>query len=428
MNPTEPASSSVRPPLGATGPVWAVVPAAGTGERLGAGRPKALVELAGRPMVVWCLRALAEGGVVGVVVAGPQDPAGAADLAAALAGEDLPVPVVVVAGGVDRTASVRAALARVPADAAVVLVHDAARPLVPVEVVRRVVGTVVAGAAGVVPALPVVDTVKQVVDDRVHATVDRGDLVTVQTPQGFRADVLRRAYAGTVGSATDDAGLVEAAGERVVVVAGDPAAFKVTRSQDLVLAEALVARAALSLPAQITAPTAAGPAPTAAGSALRTGVGVDTHAFDTGTPCHVAGLSWPDEPAGLAGHSDGDVAAHACCDALLSAAGLGDLGGLVGTDRPEWSGAPGTALLGEAARVVRQAGWDIANVAVQVVGNRPRIGTRRAEAEAALSGACGAPVSVAGTTTDGLGFPGRGDGLTAVATALLVRGLSTLGR
>ena len=421
MNPAEPASSSVRPPLDATGPVWAVVPAAGTGERLGAGRPKALVELAGRPMVVWCLRTLAEGGVVGVVVAGPQDPAGAAGLAAALAGEDLPVPVVVVAGGVDRTASVRAALARVPADAAVVLVHDAARPLVPVEVVRRVVGAVVAGAAGVVPALPVVDTVKLVVDDRVHATVDRGDLVIVQTPQGFRADVLRRAYAGAVGSATDDAGLVEAAGERVVVVAGDPAAFKVTRPLDLVLAEAMVSRAALSRPA-------ATPDRTAASPALRTGVGVDTHAFDTGTPCHVAGLSWPDEPAGLAGHSDGDVAAHACCDALLSAAGLGDLGGLVGTDRPEWSGAPGGALLGEAARVVREAGWDIANIAVQVVGNRPRIGPRRAEAEAALSDACGAPVSVAGTTTDGLGFPGRGDGLTAVATALLVERLSTLGR
>ena len=414
MHSTEPASSSVRPPP-VPPAVWAVVPAAGTGERLGAGRPKALVELAGRPMVVWCLRALAEGGVVGVVVAGPQDPAGAAGLAAALAGEELPVPVVVVAGGADRTASVRAALARVPADAAVVLVHDAARPLVHVEVVRRVVGAVLAGAAGVVPALPVVDTVKQVVADRVHATVDRGDLVSVQTPQAFRADVLRRAYAGATGSTTDDAGLVEAAGETIQVVAGDPAGFKVTRPLDLVLAEALVAGAAPASRAVLPTP------------ALRTGVGVDTHAFEPGIPCHVAGLSWPDEPAGLAGHSDGDVAAHACCDALLSAAGLGDLGGLVGVDRPEWSGAAGTVLLGEAARAVRAAGWDIANVAVQVVGNRPRLGPRRAEAEAALSGACGAPVSVAGTTTDGLGFPGRGDGLTAIASALLVERLSTLG-
>lgn len=154
---------------------------------------------------------------------------------------------------------------------------------------------------------------------------------------------------------------------------------------------------------------------------VRTGIGVDTHAFQAGIPCHVAGLLWPDEPAGLSGHSDGDVAAHACCDAVLSAAGLGDLGGLFGTDRPERAGAAGVELLAEAARTVRTAGWQIANVAVQVVGNRPRLATRRAEAEAALSDACGAPVSVAGTTTDGLGFPGRADGLAAVATALLVR-------
>jgi len=155
---------------------------------------------------------------------------------------------------------------------------------------------------------------------------------------------------------------------------------------------------------------------------LRTGIGVDTHAFVAGVPCRVAGLLWPDEPAGLAGHSDGDVAAHACCDALLSAAGLGDLGALVGTDRPEWAGAAGVALLGHVAATVTGAGWRIANVTVQVVGNRPRLGTRRAEAEQLLSDACGAPVSVAATTTDGLGFPGRGDGLSAVASALLIRG------
>lgn len=154
---------------------------------------------------------------------------------------------------------------------------------------------------------------------------------------------------------------------------------------------------------------------------LRVGLGVDTHAFDPDSPCWVAGLAWPEEPAGLAGHSDGDVVAHACCDALLSAAGSGDLGGLVGTDRPEWAGAAGVALLAEAARVVRAAGWDIANIAVQLVGDRPRVGRRRAEAEQVLSAACGAPVSVAGTTTDGLGFPGRGEGLSAVATALLTR-------
>lgn len=154
----------------------------------------------------------------------------------------------------------------------------------------------------------------------------------------------------------------------------------------------------------------------------RVGIGVDVHALapeGSDRELWVGGLLWPGE-RGLEGHSDADVACHAACDAIFSAAGVGDLGAHFGTDRPELAGASGLILLAEAARIVRDAGFEIGNVSVQVVGNRPKIGTRRDEAQAAMSQACGAPVALAGTTTDGLGLTGRGDGVAAIATALVV--------
>ncbi|HET8560069.1 MAG TPA: 2-C-methyl-D-erythritol 2,4-cyclodiphosphate synthase [Marmoricola sp.] len=154
----------------------------------------------------------------------------------------------------------------------------------------------------------------------------------------------------------------------------------------------------------------------------RIGIGSDVHRLAPGRPMRIAGLDFPDEPAGPEGHSDGDVVLHAACDALLSAARLGDLGSNFGTADPRWAGAPGDDLLAETLRRVRAAGWEVGNVSVQLVGNRPRLGARRVEAEQGIADRHGIDVSISATTTDGLGLAGRGEGLAAIATALVRRG------
>ncbi|MCR8670758.1 2-C-methyl-D-erythritol 2,4-cyclodiphosphate synthase, partial [Agrococcus sp. HG114] len=295
-----------------------------------------------------------------------------------------------------------------------VLVHDAARALTPATPFSRVLGALAAGAVAVVPVLPVVDTVRAVEGpagsggadavEALGAIVDRSGLRAMQTPQGFDAALLRRAYAAAGAAretATDDAQLVQALGAEVVSVHGDELAFKITTAADADRAEALLAPEGSGVPE------------------LRTGIGVDVHAFGGDRPLMLAGLEW--EGQGLAGHSDGDAVCHAIVDALLGAAGLGDIGGLVGVDDPQYAGASGGVFVRAALERLGAEGWAPVNVAVQVLGVRPRIGTRRDEAQAALSAMLGAPVSVSGTTTDGLGAIGRGEGVQAIATALIRR-------
>ncbi|MFJ4076411.1 2-C-methyl-D-erythritol 2,4-cyclodiphosphate synthase [Curtobacterium sp. NPDC089991] len=387
-----------------------VVVAAGSGTRLGIGTAKAFVPVVGQLMLARALEPLftLSAPTLVVVVAPSALLEDCRQVVASVAGAAVAYTAV-VPGGTDRHGSVQAGLGVLPDSVTAVLVHDAARCLTPAAQFDRVFdaveGSVATGTGdGVVPALPVTDTVKRVSGDVVVETVDRSALVGVQTPQGFPLDALRRAYAVSTQSETDDAGVFQAAGGTVRFVPGDADAFKITTPWDLGRAESIVRSRA-------TAPDDFG------ASAVRLGLGVDVHAFDVESPCRVGLLDFPGEP-GLSGHSDGDAVAHAVCDALLSAGGLGDIGGTFGTADPAYAGASGDVFIRGAVGLLADAGLVPVSVTVQVIGNRPRIGTRRAEMQDALSAVVGAPVAVSGTTTDGLGFTGRGEGLAAIATAV----------
>jgi 2-C-methyl-D-erythritol 4-phosphate cytidylyltransferase/2-C-methyl-D-erythritol 2,4-cyclodiphosphate synthase len=307
--------------------------------------------------------------------------------------------VTVTAGGDTRQQSVSAGLALLEPSIQIVLVHDSARSFTPASQFEAVIAAVRASGGGVVPGLAVADTIKQLDwTGAVERTVDRSQLVAVQTPQGFPRAGLVAAYSAADTDYTDDAAVFAAAGLPVTAVDGDPLAFKITTPWDLRRAESIVG--------ETTA------------TAIRTGIGIDVHGFDATQPLWLGGLLWPGE-AGLAGHSDGDAVAHAVCDALLSAAGLGDIGSRFGTDDPRFAGAHGDVFVRETVRMLLESGFTVENVAVQVVGNRPRVNPRRDEIEQRMSTLVGAPVSVSATTTDGLGFTGRGEGVTAIATALV---------
>ena len=391
--------------------VAVIVVAAGSGTRLGAGGPKAFVGIDAHSILRHALRgvfAAPSAQVVVVATHGREGDALTDALEAAGARRDL---VSVVTGGKTRQESVARGLSALWADVDIVLVHDAARALTPPAVFERVIAAIEAGRDAALPVLPVVDTVKRVADAEVVGVVDRDELAAAQTPQGFRRHILEAAYRSADHEFTDDAALVGAAGHSVVVVDGDPRAFKITTGADLDRARSLVAETPLApVEVALDAPPAA----------PRVGVGTDVHAFGGDGSLWLAGLEWPADPA-LSGHSDGDAVAHAIVDALLAAAGLGDIGTHFGTDHPEYAGAHADVFLARTVGLLGEAGWRVGNVSVQVQANRPRLSARRAEAEAVLSSAlAGASVSISATTTDGLGFSGRGEGVAAFAVALLV--------
>lgn len=372
----------------------AIIAGAGSGHRLGADLPKALVKLLDKTLVEHAVAALAPVAELIIVTA----PAGFEDKFKELLGDQ----VTIITGGVLRSDSIRIALEKIPANYEFVLVHDAARAIASTELAKNILSELVKGEQAVIPALDVVDTIKEVdAGGYVRSTPDRSTLRAVQTPQGFVKSVLAHAHLSAE-DATDDAALVEAIGIKVKVIAGEERALKITTKSDLTRA------------VQILLPNTE--------KQIRVGIGTDAHAFsaDSSRKLWLAGLLWDGE-VGVDGHSDGDVAAHAICDSLLSAANLGDLGSNFGVSDPKYAGASGSTLLAETLNKVNAAGFEIQNVAVQIVGNRPKIGPRRAEAIAALSKAlAGAVVSVSATSTDGLGFTGEGKGLSAIATALIV--------
>ena len=372
----------------------AIIAAAGMGHRLGANLPKSLVKLIDKTLLEHAVANLAPIAQLLIVTA----PAGYEAEYKKLLGEE----VEVITGGVLRSDSIRIAIAKIPNNYEYVLVHDAARALASTRLASEVINQLIRGQQAVIPTLEVIDTIKEVDNQGyVRNTLNRASLKIVQTPQGFSRSVLERAHQASE-DATDDAALVEALGIKVKTIAGEDQAFKITTKGDIKTAINFL------LPDNQ--------------KQLRVGIGVDAHAFseDKKRKLALAGLIWPDE-IGLDGHSDGDVAAHAICDALLSAADLGDLGSNFGVADSKYKGATGAQMLSESLAKVAAAGFEIENVSVQIVGNRPKIAPKRAQAISALSKAlAGAKVSLAATSTDGLGFTGEGKGLSAIATALLI--------
>lgn len=390
--------------------VTAIIAAGGRGARFGGGRPKQLLMLGGQPILQRSVDAIVSSDrVTDVVVALPVE----------LAAEPPPYlrarakPIAIVEGGERRQDSVAHAFARVPPDADIVVIHDAARPLVSAALIGRAIDAAARHGAAVT-ALPATDTVKRA-DARgaVVETLPRGEIFLAQTPQAFRTSVLREALAlaGAGAEVTDEAMLAERAGHHVHLVEGDPRNLKVTTPEDLALAERLLAPSGVETPAPSLV------------EGLRIGNGYDLHRLVAGRPLVLGGVTIPFDK-GLEGHSDADALCHAVTDAILGAAGAGDIGRHFPDTDPAWKDADSVNLLERAAAVVTQAGYRVVNVDAVVIAQRPKLAPHVEAMRARLAAAIGVGsdrVSVKGKTNEGVGSIGAGESIAVHAVALLVR-------
>ena len=367
--------------------VAVVLVAAGNGERLGAGIPKALVEVGGKSLLEHALLAIQAFNPAQLVVVAHEDhiPEFEMQVKANYAGEFSIAP-----GGTSRQGSVANGVALVTEE--FVLIHDAARCFATADLFTSV-AEALSTADVVIPVVPISDTVKRVSGSAIIGSEDRNTLRLSQTPQGFKTSALRSALANASAEFTDDAALMQSLGFAIESVPGEAGAFKLTTGSDLDRARQDFGTRA-------------------------TGIGTDAHKFSDSDELVLGCLNWPELPK-LEGHSDGDSIAHAIVDALLSAAGLGDIGSNFGVDRPEFAGASGEVFISETLKLIATKGYAVENVAVQVIADKPKIGPRRAELETRLSPWVGARVSVGATTTDVLGFLADSRGVPAVATALM---------
>lgn len=372
--------------------IAAIITAAGRGTRAGGDLPKQWQLLAGRPVVAHALDAFA--GMLRVLTVHPEDRA----LANAL-GTD----AIIVEGGATRADSVRAGLQALAGRGVTrVLIHDGARPLVSQAVIARVID-VLGNHAGAAPALAVSDALWRGIDGMVSGTSDRAGLYRAQTPQGFHFDAILAAHLAQPGDAADDVEVARAAGLAVAIVAGDEANIKLTYPADFARAEELMKERSMD---------------------IRVGNGFDVHAFTSGDQVWLCGVSVP-HSARLLGHSDADVGMHALTDAIYGALGLGDIGVHFPPSDPQWKGAASHIFLRHAIAAITAQGYVLANCDVTLICERPKIGPHQAAMRAALAAIMGVEVdriSVKATTSEGLGFTGRAEGIAAMATCALVRG------